>query len=144
MARWHVQFRVSCKLSLVFSFAGVEKSDLSSPTGLISHILAPVTKVCQHSASSQMILLSIVPWADENCRTRIACKVRLHIRQIVLKYETFTLTTFVKKCDILNKAVRNEFDIHSYMESTFMYNLGLTMTMSQWVRQHLAVHKRSR
>ena len=56
----------------------------------------------------------------------------LHIRQIVLKNvilykcKTPKLTTFVKPFDILNLAVQNIFYRQLYVESAFMYNLGLT------------------
>ena len=44
----------------------------------------------------------------------------------VYNKETYTLTPFVKPSDVLNLAGRNVFYIQSYVESTFMYNLGST------------------
>ena len=42
------------------------------------------------------------------------------------KYETSTLTSFVKPSGVLNLAVLNIFYVQSYMESAFMYNPGST------------------
>ena len=48
----------------------------------------------------------------------------------IYKYETSTLTTFVKPSDILNLAIQNVFYVQSYMESAFMYKRpGSTMSI---------------
>ena len=44
----------------------------------------------------------------------------------IYRYETSTLTPFVKPHDILNLAVQNVFYIQLYVESAFMFNLGYT------------------
>ena len=64
--------------------------------------------------------------------TQIACKVGLHITGLysrmsfIYRYNTSTLTPFVKPCIILNLALQNVFYVQLYMESTFTYNPGLT------------------
>ena len=45
----------------------------------------------------------------------------------IYKYETSTLTPFAKPSDILNLAIQNIFYAQSYVESSFMYNPGLTI-----------------
>ena len=40
----------------------------------------------------------------------------------IYKYETSTLTPFVKPSNILNIAIQNVFYVQSYVESAFMYN----------------------
>ena len=44
----------------------------------------------------------------------------------IYNYNTSTLTPIVKPCNILNLAVQNILFKQSYMESTFMFNPGLT------------------
>ena len=74
-------------------------------------------------------------------RTRIARKVVLHIRQIVLKnviylqVKTSTLTPFVKPCNTLNIAVHNcVFYIQLCVESAFTYIPGSTKSaVSKWI-----------
>ena len=85
--------------------------------------IAPTVK---HEWNFAMQMLS-----QNFCRTQIAHKVRLHVRQIVLKnviykYKTSTLTPFVKPRDILNLTVQNVFYIQAYEESIFTYNPGST------------------
>ena len=53
-------------------------------------------------------------------QTRIACKVKLYSRMsFIYKYETSTLTPFVKPRNILNLAVQDVFYVQLYMESAF-------------------------
>ena len=47
-------------------------------------------------------------------------------RSFIYKYDTSTLTPFVKQCNILNLAVLKVFYIQLYVESTFKYNPWLT------------------
>ena len=49
-------------------------------------------------------------------QTKVACKVRLHIRQIAL-------TPFVKPCNVLNLAIWNVFNVQLYEESAFTLTL---------------------
>ena len=42
----------------------------------------------------------------------------------IYKYETSTLTPFVKPCDVLNLALQTIFYEQSYVESAFTYNPG--------------------
>ena len=53
------------------------------------------------------------------------------------KYETSTLTPFVKPRSILNLAIQNVFYIQSYVESAFMYNPGSTKTTSLFLPKTL-------
>ena len=74
-------------------------------------------------------LPSLLPKTKNICQTQIVHKVRLHVRQIVLKQIIYFQvqnihTPFVKPDDIPNLAVPNIFYIQSYMKSTFTYNLG--------------------
>ena len=58
----------------------------------------------------------------------------LHVKSdclsFIFKYETSTLTPFVKLCDVLNLAVQNIFYVQSYVECAFPYNPGSTNSLA--------------
>ena len=61
------------------------------------------------------------------CRTQIARKDGLYSRtSLIYKYETSTITPFVKPCAVLNLDIQIVFYLQSYVESTFTCNPGST------------------
>ena len=61
----------------------------------------------------------------------------------IYKYETSTLTPFVKPHNILNLAAQNIFYVQSYVESNFTYNLGSNPTIRQSEKDKLKPRRSS-
>ena len=55
------------------------------------------------------------------------------------KYESFTLTPFVKPHNILNLAEQNIFYVQLYMESAFTYNPGSTVSSTFQITTYFLV-----
>ena len=102
----------------------------SLQTLFISALELQVSKEMWHCNSFNLCLISIYKicfscekFNDQWSQTQIASKVRLHVRRIVLKngiyykYETSSLTPFVKPHNVLNFAVQNIFGIRFYVQS---------------------------
>ena len=55
------------------------------------------------------------------------------------KYETSTLTPFVKPHNVLNLAIQNVFYVPLYVESAFTYKLGSTKLFNQSAQRNLTL-----